>query len=54
MRGYANHTRAAQVAQNNLAPLQNNVNSKQAAFDAENQQYLSWERKMQVTRSNDI
>ena len=36
-----------QVAQNNLAPLENNVNTKQAAFDAENQQYLSWERKMQ-------
>jgi hypothetical protein len=39
-----------QVAENNLAPLENNVNTKQAAFDAENQQYLSWERKMQVRK----
>ena len=36
-----------QVAQNNLMPLQNNVNTQQAAYDAENQQYLSWEQKMQ-------
>jgi hypothetical protein len=36
-----------QVAQNNLMPLQNNVETQQAAYDAENQQYLSWEHKMQ-------
>jgi hypothetical protein len=29
-----------QVAQNNLMPLQNNVETQQAAYDAENQQYL--------------
>ena len=28
-------------------PLQNNVETQQAAYDAENQQYLSWEHKMQ-------
>mmetsp|Transcript_63751 Transcript_63751/g.103076 ORF Transcript_63751/g.103076 Transcript_63751/m.103076 type:complete len:874 (+) Transcript_63751:129-2750(+) len=36
-----------QVAENNLMPLQNNVNNQQAGYDAENQQYLSWEQKMQ-------
>uniref|UniRef100_A0A7S4NR47 Uncharacterized protein n=1 Tax=Guillardia theta TaxID=55529 RepID=A0A7S4NR47_GUITH len=34
------------VAENNLVPLQQAVNQRQAAYDAENQQYLSWKKRM--------